>query len=202
MSPMTPRPRQPLPSALLCALLLGGCAVLPDPQPRVEPRALASYASAQSLSSPSARWPADRWWSAYSDPQLDTLIDEALRGAPSLAIAQARLAQAVAVAQTVGAQALPQLGASASVSQQKQSLHYLSPEAVTPHGWNDYGRATLDFSWELDFWGKNRAAIAAATSQADAARADVAQARLVLASAVAAAYAELARLHAARDTAA
>src|SRR5262249_10317357 len=64
-----------------------------------------------------------------------------------------------------------------------------------------YGRATLDFSWELDFWGKNRAALAAATSEADAARADAAQARIALATSVASAYAELARLHAALDTA-
>ena len=39
---------------------------------------------------------------------------------------------------------------------------------------------TLDFSWELDFWGRNRAALAAATSERHAAAADAAQARLML----------------------
>ncbi len=67
---------------------------------------------------------------------------------------------------------------------------------------NDYGRATLDVRWELDFWGKNRAALAAATSEQEAGRAELAQARLWLASAVAANYAELSWLHASRDTAA
>jgi NodT family efflux transporter outer membrane factor (OMF) lipoprotein len=59
---------------------------------------------------------------------------------------------------------------------------------------------TIYFNWELDFWGKNRAALAAATSEVEAARAEQAQARLTLASAVVSAYAELARQHAARDT--
>ena len=195
-------PSQPTVSALVSAVLLGGCALLPDAQPRPAPKPIDLYGSARAFAAPTAKWPDDRWWTAYGDAQLDALVNEALRGAPSLAMAQARLAQALAVAQSTGASALPQVGASASVTQQKQSSNYLSPAAVTPQGWNDYGRATLDFSWELDFWGKNRAAIAAATSQAEAARADVAQARLVLATSVVAAYAEFARLHAARDTAA
>jgi NodT family efflux transporter outer membrane factor (OMF) lipoprotein len=71
-----------------------------------------------------------------------------------------------------------------------------------PHGYNDVGRLALDFSWELDFWGKNRAAITAATSEAKAAQADAAQARLTLSTAVASAYAELSRLYAQRDVAA
>jgi NodT family efflux transporter outer membrane factor (OMF) lipoprotein len=199
----TPRwPNAPTVSALVSAVLLGGCALLPDAQPRATPKPIERYDSARALAAPTAKWPNDRWWTAYGDTQLDTLVNEALQGAPNLAVAQARLAQALSAAQVTGASALPQVGVSASVTQQKQSSNHLSPAAVTPQGWNDYGRATLDFSWELDFWGKNRAAIAAATSQAEAARADVAQARLVLATAVVAAYAEFARLHAARDTAA
>jgi NodT family efflux transporter outer membrane factor (OMF) lipoprotein len=62
-----------------------------------------------------------------------------------------------------------------------------------------YGSAELDFSYELDFWGKNRAALAAATSDFAAAQADVAQARMLLSTSVADAYADLARLYAERD---
>ena len=96
---------------------------------------------------------------------------------------------------------MPQLSANTSITEQKQSYNYLSPAAMTPQGWNDYGRSSLDFSWELDFWGKNRAALAAATSEAVAAGADADQARLALSSAIASSYAELARLHSALDTA-
>src|ERR1043166_2760737 len=118
-----------------------------------------------------------------------------------MAVAKARLDRARSNAQIAGAATLPQVTASSSITEQKQSRNYLTPSGATPQGWNDYGRATLDFSWELDFWGKNRAALAAATSEADAARADAAQARLMLATSIASTYAALARDHAALDTA-
>jgi len=65
-----------------------------------------------------------------------------------------------------------------------------------PQGWNDTGRAALNFSYEFDFWGKNRAAVAAATSDVEATRADLAQARLTLSTSVASAYADLVQLYA------
>src|SRR3546814_8460139 len=48
------------------------------------------------------------------------------------------------------------------------------------------------FAFDLDLWGKGRAALAAATSEAEAARVDEAQARLMLTTGIAAAYADLA----------
>jgi len=192
---------RPTPLVCACVLIMAGCATLPDPDAGPSMQPIERYASARTFTAPTVQWPRDAWWTSYGDPQLNTLVDEALAGSPSLAVARARLAQALAVAQVSGAALSPQVGTSASVSEQKQSLNYLSPRAVTPNGWNDYGRASLDFSWELDFWGKNRAALAAATSEVEATRADEAQARLTLAAAVVASYAELARQHAARDTA-
>src|SRR3546814_11954034 len=71
--------------------------------------------------------------------------------------------------------------------------------AAQRQGWNDYAKASLGFSWEIDFWGKNRAALKAATSEAWAAEADVATARLMISTAIASSYADLARLYADRD---
>jgi len=186
---------------LASAVILGACAGLPDPVQPPEMKAADRYATERSFSAPPAPWPADAWWQVYGDSQLDALVAEALAGSPSLAIAQARLAQAqagVVVSQAAGA---PKLSANASLTEQKQSYNYLVPRGATPQGWNDYGRATLDFSWEIDFWGKNRAALAAATSEAQAAAADSAQARLLLTTALASAYADFARLQAAWQTA-
>lgn len=70
-----------------------------------------------------------------------------------------------------------------------------------PSGWKDYGLATLNLSWELDFWGKNRAALAAALSEQQAAQAEVAHTRLILSASVASAYAELLHLFTVRDSA-
>lgn len=182
-------------------LLLGACAQIPELRPAEKMQEVAALTHASALQGPERQWPDADWWRAYGDTQLNGLIAEALQSAPTLAIAEARRRQAEAGLQLAGAALLPQVSANVALSEQRQSYNYLSPRAGTPQGWNDYGRATLDFSWELDFWGKNRAALAAATSDKMAAEVDVAQARLVLASSITAAYAELARLESARSTA-
>jgi NodT family efflux transporter outer membrane factor (OMF) lipoprotein len=180
---------------------LSACAAVPHLPPAQAIRAPQAYAAGQSLAAPAADWPSDAWWTAYGDPQLDGLISEALAGSPDLAVAEARVAKAQAAAGQAKAALLPSLEANASYASVKQSYNNGFPAAFVPHGYNDSGRATLDFAWELDFFGKNRAALAAATSEAQAAGADAAEARLVLSTNVAAAYAELAQLFADRDAA-
>jgi NodT family efflux transporter outer membrane factor (OMF) lipoprotein len=181
--------------------VLTGCAALPGKSPDLAVKSEASLASAQSFAAAAADWPAAGWWRAYGDAQLDTLINEGLAGSPSVAQADARLKRAEAYRASARGALAPQASLNSSLTEQKQSYNYLSPGAMTPQGWNDYGRGTLDISWELDFWGKNRAALAAATSEAVAARADADQSRLALSSAIASSYAELARQYAALDTA-
>src|SRR5258708_12637360 len=93
-------------------------------------------------------------------------MGEALAGSPTLAIAEARVRKAQAVVAQAHSRELPQISANGSVTEQKQSYNLGIPPQFVPHGYNDYGRATLDFSWELDFWGKNRAAVAAPPPEA------------------------------------
>ena len=204
---MHPLRRSPIVLSLLAATALSACATLPPPTAARVAKAPASYATAQSLSGQalagaSRDWPADAWWTAYGDPQLDNLMSEALAGAPDLAQAQARVRRAEALAATSRAQGLPSVSANASAEDMKQSYNLGIPAQFVPQGYNAYGRLTLDFNWELDFWGKNRAAVAAAVSDTRAAQADAAEARLMLSTNVAAAYADLARLYAERDVAA
>jgi len=184
-------------SILLLTLvaLLGGCAAVPKLPPAPQPRPAASYAAAQSFQAPPAAWPADRWWTAYGDPQLDRLVDEALAGSPTLAQARARLRRAQAAAEQQRAAGRPQLAVDAQAAEVKQSYNNGIPPQFVPRGWNDTGRATLDLNWDLDLFGRNRAALAAATSEAEAARVDAAQARLMLTASLVAAYADLARLY-------
>jgi NodT family efflux transporter outer membrane factor (OMF) lipoprotein len=161
----------------------------------------AAYASASGLAAPHADWPSEAWWTAYGDPQLNRLMDEALAGAPDLSQAKARLAKAKAAAAESRAALLPTATANGSYASVRQSYNNGIPAAFVPQGYNDSGRVSLDFAWELDFFGKNRAALAAAVSEADAAKADLAEARLVLSTNIATAYAELSRLFADLDAA-
>jgi NodT family efflux transporter outer membrane factor (OMF) lipoprotein len=183
------------------AAALSACATVPAATPARIAKAPDAYAADASLAAPVADWPATNWWTAYGDSQLDGLMQEALSGSPTLAQAEARLRRAEAGVAGARAAGLPSVGATASVQAVKQSYNAGIPPAFVPHGYNGAGQLALDFNWELDFWGRNRAAVAAATSQARAAEADAAEARLVLSTNLAQAYADLARLYAERDVA-
>ena len=185
----------------LCLALLSGCAQLPSLDKRTAIKPIDQYQFQQTLAGKSTTWPQDAWWRTYGDAQLDSLINEGLQGSPNMAIAEARLRRALAVTQVTDSASRPQLEAHAKPTMEKQSYNYLFPRSAVPQSWNDYGLATLNFSWEIDFWGKNKAALAAATSMQEASAADVAQARLALATSIASAYGDLARLYALHDTA-
>ena len=164
-----------------------------------------TYAVAKSFDAPAAEWPSDDWWTAYDDPQLTALIAEALKGAPDLRIAEARVREASGVAEQNGAYRLPQVSAKGSADEARVAQSIGLPPSVSsflPGGFHVLGQASANISYELDFFGRNRARFAAATSAADAQRADQASARLELSIAVANAYADFARLSADRDVAA
>lgn len=186
--------------ALGLPLLLAGCAQLPDWQGKASlEQPVPAQLSATSAAAPMA-WPQAAWWQRYANPQLNTLIDEALDGAPDMAAAAARVRQAQALLGIQDSASSPQLAANASFKGDKLSYNHLTPAAMTPRGMNDYGRATLDLGWSLDLWGKQRAAVAAAAGELQAREADAAQARLVLASGLASAYAGLVRLSVSAQT--
>ncbi|HAF41566.1 MAG TPA: multidrug transporter [Sphingobium sp.] len=186
-------------SRVMCAatsvMALAACAAVPDLGPKPVVRAPESVAAQQSLAASDAAWPRDDWWTAYGDPQLTALIEEGLRNAPDMAIAAARFRQAQAMAQQAGAAMLPSANLEASAAATKQSYNMGMPKEFVPQGWLGTGRVALDLGFDLDLWGKNKASLAAATSEARAAEIDAQQARLALTTGIADAYADLARLH-------
>ncbi|TFI59058.1 efflux transporter outer membrane subunit [Sphingomonas parva] len=184
---------------LLPLLLASACASVPNLGPKPVPNAPGAYETTRSLAPSAREWPGERWWSDYRDPQLVALIDEALAASPDLTAAAARLRTAQGFAQRAGAALQPTIDAGASVEIVRQSENQGLPAPLAPHGWQDVGSVALSFSFDLDLWGKNRAALAAATSDAEAAGYDFAEARLALATAIASTYADLAALHAQRD---
>jgi NodT family efflux transporter outer membrane factor (OMF) lipoprotein len=188
-------------SALTGLLMTSACATLPAAHAAREIKAPSAYATTQSFKAADAAWPGDGWWKSYGDAQLNSLIDEGLASSPTLAQAQARLSKANTIIELTRANDRLQVGLHADVNETKQTFNGLFPGEFLPPGFQDYGTVGLNFSWDLDFWGKNRAAIAAATSEAQAAKAEAAQARIMLTSSIAAAYADLGRLYAEREVA-
>ncbi len=187
---------------MFCVVMLSACAPTLGPKPSLSRPG--AYATSQSFAAPAANWPDDRWWEAYGDPQLNALEAEALQGSPNLKTAQARVRQASATAETARAALLPQFSGEGGVQTTKQSLNEGYPSEFRqflPAGYHTQTRIAADVDWQLDFFGRNRAAFAAATSDAEASQADAAAARLQLTVAVASAYADLIRLYADRDAA-
>ncbi len=180
--------------------LLSGCAA-PDLGPKPVPAAPETLASSVSFADTAGAWPVEGWWQAWADSQLDGLIAEGLAGSPDIAAAAARIRAAEALAQQAGASLLPRVGVEAGAGGVQQSKTMGIPPQFVPNGVQDTGHVAATFSFDLDLWGRSRAALAAATSEADAARVDAAQARLLLTTGIAATYADLAGQYEALDVA-
>jgi NodT family efflux transporter outer membrane factor (OMF) lipoprotein len=177
--------------AMLYAVL-AGCVSRGDwhATPAIAPQNLiANRTLANAAVAPEA-WPTDTWWTGYGDPQLDALIAESFEGSPSLEIAQARLRSAQSQATRAKAAREPTTTVDAQVTKQRFPENGLYPPPYAG-SFVTQGQLALDFSYEIDFWGRNREALASARATVQAAEADKAAARLALAVAVARAYFQL-----------
>jgi NodT family efflux transporter outer membrane factor (OMF) lipoprotein len=137
---------------------------------------------------------AAEWWREFGDEQLNTLVAQALQTSPTLKLAQARLARAQAVTEVADAATLPQLTGQLDATRQRYTANGAVPPPLAG-SIRESGTAQLNASWELDFFGKNRAALDAALGSANAAEADAQAARVLLASNVARTYFQLVRLN-------
>jgi NodT family efflux transporter outer membrane factor (OMF) lipoprotein len=137
---------------------------------------------------------ATEWWRAWADPQFDGLVRKALTGNPRLAEAIARVTAAQASTAAARGDLLPRVTLDGNEQWQRFSNRFIYPP---PYGGGHYwmGSVQSNLSWDIDFWGRQRALIAQAQAGADAAALDVAAARLALTGALAEAYVGLDRAY-------
>jgi NodT family efflux transporter outer membrane factor (OMF) lipoprotein len=134
----------------------------------------------------------DDWWAAYQDPQLDRLLEAALADNPTLAQTLARLHQAQAVVFATRAALWPYVSYDASETRERVSSHDTIPSQFAGgEFWK--GQEGLNFSWDLDFWGKQAALVRQARGEAEAIALEGPAARLAIVSAVVRAYLDLER---------
>ena len=148
-----------------------------------------------------AQWPAAQWWRAYGDPQLNHWVELAAAGAPSLAMAAARVRQAQAMAGLAESAEALQGNAQASLKRHDwASDQFYGPGALAnTTTWDN--NASLGLSYSLDFWGRERNGTERALDLAHVGAAQARQAQLELQDNVVRAYIQLSLNFAQRDIA-
>src|SRR6478735_272897 len=125
--------------------------------------------------------PSTVWWRGFRSRELTDLIEEALTSNLDVAAAVARIVQADANARIAGAALLPIVDLNASATRQRASQSggggvVSSTGVVAGSGGGSSERVaystSLSASYEIDFWGKNRALQRSAEQLAVASRFD------------------------------
>lgn len=137
--------------AIAVATLIAACASTPPPPPKLDlPGATAGDLHLE------------RWWTAFGDPTLDRLVDEALAHNLDLAAAIARVEYGRALVLLAQSDLYPTVDLAAGTSRTRSTEVGTNP---LPPG---YGALStnlavgLQASYEVDLWGKYRTATAAA----------------------------------------
>lgn len=135
--------------------------------------------------------PADlsTWWRQFADPELTSLIEEALRGNYDLQTAEARLRQSRALRGVAAGALWPQVMASAAYDR-LSSGGVRTGTFATARGPNFY-QAGLDAAWEIDVFGGLRRNLESAGAEVLAARENINDVQVSLVSEVAIVYTQL-----------
>lgn len=186
---------------LAFSLAIGGCIGTRGIGPQDHSLAandLATDAAIQSAAR-DAHWPVAQWWRGFGDEQLNSWIEMAAKGNPSLAMAAARVRQAKAMA---------------GVAESAESLHVNGDATIKRHNWpadQFYGpgelsntstwdnNAGLGLSYSLDLWGQESNTTERALDLAHMSAAEVRQAQLELQNNIIRAYIQLSLNYAQRD---
>lgn len=127
------------------------------------------------------------WLDVLQDPQLVSLVNEAVAGNRELALAEGRVREYRSLVTVARSGLYPQVSANAGTSRNRaiQGPNGLEFDAV---------RVTGDATWELDFWGQTRRGTQAARYDLGARREDARAVTLSLVGDVATAYLQMREL--------
>lgn len=172
-------------AALGLAASSAGCILTQDlPDPALDiPQGYKAAASGKPGEAP----PTLDWWRAFRSTELTQLMEEAQTVNLDIAAAVARFRQADALARQAGAALLPTVNAGGQENYSRTSGSSASGLSIGGREVVNYS-ATLNASYQLDFWGQNRDALQAAEETAVANRFDREVTALTTMTTVATAY--------------
>ena len=185
------RARTAAAGGMLAALLLSACSFAPSYAPPQLSTALPTSYKEMGPWTPAA--PADAashgdWWTAFGDPELNTLEVRIDKGNPDLAAALARYDQARALLNQARASLLPEVDYDGHFTRNRQSDQTKLPGSPSYFANNVVGGVV---SYEFDLWGRVRNTVKAERGLSQASAADLAGTRLSLQAQLASAYLSL-----------
>jgi len=163
----------------LLGLVLASCSLGPRYH-RPDVPAPAHWVAAEPAAAPDALSP--EWWREYGSPELDALMERARSTNDDIGAAIARVREADAQRRIAGAGLLPTLTAGGTAVRERAP--------VSAGGFQTFDQYTplATVGYELDFWGRRRAAFVAAKAAANASRYDRVTVELTVMSGVATTY--------------
>ena len=131
------------------------------------------------------------WWQIFNDPQLNALEEELTVSNQNLRVAESRLREARAIIRVNRSAEFPTISTSPSITNERISAN--EPYFPASEANNGTGNFILpvDFSYEVDLWGKIRRTISASKEEAQATAGDLETASLSLHAELAVDYFEL-----------
>src|ERR1700693_516927 len=152
-------------STFLCLVFVAGIGSGGSLQPTKPPAVALPASFEQASNSDQAAWPGKEWYRALGSPELDGLIEQASSNNFDVSAARSRIAQADARARQAHAAILPSVDGTGNAN-------CLAGHSVNGSAHETDWAALLSASYEVDFWGKNRATAESARLLSVASRAD------------------------------
>src|SRR5262245_38493998 len=118
-----------------------------------------------------------RWWSAFNDPLLNSLVERAVRSNLDLRLAEARIREARASRVVTASGAWPMLNVSGSYTRNRSSENGIAVPGggavIVPSGGGanldrNFYESGFDSNWEIDVFGRVRRSVEAADATVEA----------------------------------
>ena len=164
------------PLTFFLAVLSAGCSVGPDYR-RPDFAVPANWRESQQGGLAAGSAELTRWWTAFNDPLLNSLVERAVQSNLDLRIAEERLREARAARVVTAAGEWPTVDVSGSYTRNRLSKNALSLPfqgggAISPFPGIDLDqnlyKAGFDASWEIDVFGGVRRSVEAADADIEA----------------------------------
>lgn len=129
-------------------------------------------------------WPDQEWWHTFGDPQLNLLVEKALRDNPSMAAAEARIGVALAASNKSYAPFYPTIDLEIDITEVHQSKNGIfgilaASDPLYPITYLQKD-LNISFAYEFDFFKKHKNELIAAINQTEAAKAEAYVSKLAL----------------------